>query len=374
MQSEDASKRVAAKVLEMPAIATMVILCGGSLFGINARGFAQDATPKTAISFEILSVGNQSALAAQQWGRIFDNLGEMIQIRRPRPGEKPEIRQRMVAGYRRITAIGVLDREGRVVFGDRRFSRTDTTALVNWIGDLKQYGHQGSPDGQPLWGLNDEQFAEVYEALSAPFEADVRGEEFEGGLALTGLPPQYPIVMSRESREWLQSEFTKLPPIRKTVTGFSIGTALAMVLNDYGLGFRPSRQPDGTMHLAVEPLHKTTDVWPVGWEPKANRYNTAPKLFQFVPVELDDVSLRDVVDAVALKTDVPVRYDYYRIEGSGIHIDDLRVTFPAKQMTWSRMLRSATVRNRLSHRLMIDELGQPFVWITNAQSARVLSQ
>jgi hypothetical protein len=142
------------------------------------------------------------------------------------------------------------------------------------------------------------------------------------------------------------------------------------VLNDYGLGFRPLRTPEGTIELAVESLEQTTDVWPVGWELKDSRQKTAPKLFEFVPVELNDVKLTDVLHGISVRSEVPVYIDHYRIEARGIDLDKIVVSYPLRRASWSQLLRGITAPNRLINDLGIDEQGQPFVWITTLEPGR----
>ena len=50
-----------------------------------------------------------------------------------------------------------------------------------------------------------------------------------------------------------------------------------MLLNEYGLGFRPVRTPSGKIEIAVFPLQKTTEVWPVGWQLKELEAKDGPQ-------------------------------------------------------------------------------------------------
>ena len=114
----------------------------------------------------------------------------------------------------------------------------------------------------------------------------------------------------------------------------------------------------------IDPLSRAKDAWPVGWEFKESRPKTAPKLFKLITIELDDVKLIDVLHATTVKTGVPVHIDHFSIEGAGIEIDKLKVSYKRRKASWSQLLNGVTLKHKLSRKYRIDELGKPFVWIT----------
>jgi hypothetical protein len=144
-----------------------------------------------------------------------------------------------------------------------------------------------------------------------------------------------------------------------------------MLLNEYGLGFKPVRTPSGAIEIAVEPLQKTTEVWPVGWQLKDTRQKTAPALFTLVPIDLENVALMDVMNAVSVKSKIPVRYDHYRIEAHNLDLSKMMVNYPPRQTSFSLVLRGITNPNLLEYDLKIDELGQPFIWITTLKLGKL---
>ena len=83
-----------------------------------------------------------------------------------------------------------------------------------------------------------------------------------------------------------------------------------------------------------------------------------------MPVDLDNLPILDVLTAISAKTKIPIRFDHYRIEAHRIDLEKTRVNYPPRKTSWSLLLRGVTNPNRLSYDLKIDELGQPFVWIT----------
>src|SRR4029079_6810856 len=103
-------------------------------------------------------------------------------------------------------------------------------------------------------------------------------------------------------------------PLRHEVRGLSRGTALAVVLADYGLGFRPLRTPAGAIELVAEPLENLKKPWPIGWPLDKNRprNETAPALFAQVTAGFNDLPLADVLSAVENASGTRVIVDYER--------------------------------------------------------------
>ena len=95
-----------------------------------------------------------------------------------------------------MTAVGRLDRSGRLTFADRVFEPGERRKLKAWVDDLKTYGAQGSPEGKPLWGLTEEQFSAVYESVTAVTQTDDRGQPLEDAVRDLPIPAEYPLRWS----------------------------------------------------------------------------------------------------------------------------------------------------------------------------------
>lgn len=338
----------------------------------GAPATAADGVRDTQVKVELLIGKGEAGLKAQQWGQVFERLEVPVRIRRSILDEQPEIKERMYGRLRQVTVIGLLARDGTLVFPEHTFRQSEIARLREWLRELQTYGAQGAPDGKPLWGLSKSQFGELYDALSGKLEQEVEGRTLNEALATFDLPKQYPLRFSTSAQERLRDRFPqKLPPVHKRLQGVGKGTALALLLNDYGLGFRPLRTPDGSLELTVESLEETEDVWPVGWKFKQSRAKTAPKLFELIPVHFEDVKLLDVFDAVSAKTGIPIYLDRYRIDAKGIDLESIRVSYPPRQASWSLLLHGITNPHKLARRFRIDEQGRPFVWITTLEPGRI---
>lgn len=332
-----------------------------------ARGQTRCTAPrrkspgKTIVSVVLITTDNAAGLQARQWTRALTKLDVNLRIRRGTSADKPGIIEVKQGDFRKVTVTGKLDRTGRLIFKDRVFKRGDDAKFGEWVRELKTYGGQGAPAGKPLWGLSKTQFGKVYAALTKPVAKDVHGASLDAALTGLGLPADYPVRYSVAGKK---AAAGATQTVRKHVSGQSLGTSLALVLRDYGLGFRPFRTPSGDIELVIDPLSIARDAWPIGWDLKASRPKTAPKMFQLIVVDLEKTKLTDLFTAVAAKTGVPIHVDFLAAKAKGIDVDKIVVSYPRRKSSYSLLLKSVTVRNKLSRKLRIDEAGKPFVWVT----------
>lgn len=333
------------------------------------RKSSKDRNPKTELSFELLLPKRGSGLRAQEWGRIFQKLKVPLRIRQSVLAEKPDISERKIGSFRRVTVLGQLAADGRITFKDRSFTQDDIAKLTDWIRDLKTYGAQGSPSGKPAFGLNKRQFGQVYLALSKPVTDDLRGLKLDAALEMIKSDDRHPFRFSAKAEEWIQrSRFQKTT--RQSFKGQSKGAALSILLNNFGLGFRPKRTPSGSVELSIEPIAEATELWPIGWTLVQTRLRTAPLLFKMVPVDLDEVPIADALASIAKDSKVPIYVDYFRIELKGVDLEELKVSILPKKTSRIQVLRTLTNPNKLTRKLLIDERGKPFVWVTTLEPSR----
>jgi hypothetical protein len=308
--------------------------------------------------------------AAQKWGRLFSRLGVSMKTRTATLGDKTEINERKIGRFRQVKVVAKLERNGQLRISSKRsFTLSDAEKVKQWIEELTIYGAQGSPDGKPAFGLNPTQFGSIYAVLSLPIEVELQGLKLEEALAKMALPQKYPLRMSASSAEVLRKQ--RQPAlVRGSFNGLSKGVVLAAMLNEFRLGFRPLRSPTGTIELVVEPLAAGKDHWPVGWPPKENNLKTAPNLYKRVPIDIKDVPLNDVLNAVAAKSGVRILIDYYELGGEGIDPAEKLVSYTAaERKSWSLLLKGVTTPLKLARELRIDEQEQAFVWITSLRSS-----
>jgi hypothetical protein len=319
---------------------------------------------KTFVSIVLLAGRSGLGIQASRWQPTFNKLNLRIRIRRGTASDKIETREIKVGTIRRVSVTGQLDQTGKLIFSDRSFTLRNSAKFVEWVKELQTYGAQGAPDGKPLWGLSKTQFGEVYSSLSPKVTVDVTGKTLKSAITQMNVVGKLKVRFSADAERWIKTGFTTLPTVQQQIKNHSLGTAMATVLHDYSLGFRPLRSPQGAIELVIVPLSTGKSAWPVGWEPKVLRSKIAPKMYQLIPIELDDVKLVDVLHAISIKTDVPIHIDYAGIRKKRIAIQTLKVSYARQKASWAQLLNGVTIPHKLTRRFRIDERGQPLVWIT----------
>lgn len=319
---------------------------------------------KTSVEFQILSGNPAAAYESHRWVEALRDHGVTVRVRTPKAGDELGVDETVQGTLRWVVATGELDAQGQLKFPDRSFSVREQAQLKEWIDELKLYGAQGAPQGKPLWGLTNAQFSKVFESLSRPVEAEVRGRRLDAALELLDLPADLPIRYHSSAIAHIADRRGD-PALRAEVQGLSGGTALAAVLANYGLGFRPLRTPAGSMELVVEPLANLKQPWPIGWEPdkQVSRGKLAPGLFKMVPVGFDEIPLDDILGAISDVGEIPVVINYDSAAQRGIDLSR-PVSYPQKRAAYIMVLGSVIRGSRLRQDLRVDERGVPFVYVT----------
>ena len=330
---------------------------------------SQASKQQTQVSFELLMVERVPPLAAQRWGEIFRRAGASVRIRQALSSDRTEVSETTRGSLRQVKATGLLERDGSIIFDNRRFQQSQTGPLAEWIRELKTYGAQGNDEGKPGFGLTRAQFDLVFQALAAKVVRNPAGLELSEALVAAGLPASLPLRMTPAALEQLKRDVTRRPA-PDGLAGLSRGTVIAILLNEAGLGFRPGRTPEGSLELRVSPASKETAAWPIGWPLEKPPITSMPKFVEIVPVEFSDVKLMDVIHAISVQTELPILIDHRRAFEANVQIGELKVNQEYRKMTWSGLLDRVTFPN-LMRELLQDEAGTPFVFVTTRTVAQL---
>jgi hypothetical protein len=332
--------------------------------GETRSNTARKKAPNTVITMELLTVGDGVGLRAREWMEILAKLDVTLTVRGGRATEKPEITERKTGGALRTVVVkGFLDNKGQLIFTDQVFTQNDTAKLSKWLDELRTYGAQGNPDGRPAWGLTKEQFGSIHGALKKPLAFDPQDEEVTKALEKFELPREYPLKLSAAARKLLERRDGP-PLVGQSLKGLSQGTALAILLSEQRLAFRPSRLPDGTVELSVTLAESSGDAWPIGWPRRQSPPETAPTLFEIKTIDLDDEPLDEVLEAVAGVIGIPILVDRAALADRRIDLTQVKISHPRKRTTWITALNSFAYKAKAKFEILIDEAGKPFLWVT----------
>ena len=361
-------------VFEVPADAQLYQVVPPRSQRLRARQSSPtNADDNTRVTIEVFTGQEGTGFQAQQWESVFDRAGLLVRIHSPFPGDKISIKEKQLGKLREVYVVGKLERDGSLVFPGHKFAKSDSTSFEEWLRELKTYGAQGNPTGKALWGLNQDQFEAMDAALTTPVEQEVAGLAVDEAIRALQLPAKYPFRLSIAAEKTLDAPGIKQRLGKLQLRGFSHGTALAMLLSQYSLGFRPNRTPEGSLELVGLRIQDGQQLWPVGWDVPEGTYpsTVAPKLFQQTQVDLKDQKLIDVLEAIADRTGTPVRVDFASIASRDLDLDKILVNASGQHMTWSRLLANITSPSLLIPQIRTDEAKRPFVWVTSVKNPPV---
>ncbi|MCA8985191.1 MAG: hypothetical protein KDA76_15755 [Planctomycetaceae bacterium] len=321
----------------------------------------------TELQFDILLPRERpNGVAAQEWAEVFAKLNVPLRIRQPAFNDKAGVDQQIFGTTRRVKVIGQLDRSGLIVFPDRKFSVHDVAKLTEWIEDLRTYGAQGAPEGQPLWGLQKAEFDRLHALMRQPVVQETAGLSLTEAIRALELPAEFPLRFSAETREQLAAQ-PNLPAVPHDLREFAKGTALAIVLRGYGLSFAPRRLPDESIVLGIDPQAEDAHVWPIGWDPDPlglKRLALAEKMFTARPIGVEQTLLSELMPQVEKETELKILLDPLSLESLNIDPQRLVINFPRKRTSWSLCLRTILAQIKLTQEIRVDENDRPFIWIS----------
>jgi len=269
-----------------------------------------------------------------------------------------------------VVVTATLGRAGNIVYPGKSFSLSDPDKLGDWIEELKEFGAQGKPEGQPLWGLSELEFEKLHRELNGRVEQSTAGKSLLEAIKSLELTATYPVEVSEEVRDALERR-GKAAVVENDVSGLAKGTALALMLREFGLTFAPERQPNESISLRIDTIDRMPKAWPIGWDPqslKLNRLQLARELYVPTVLEVDQMTMTAMLEKLEEKTEIPVFVDGLALKSAQVDFDRVIVQFPRKRSSWSLCLRTLVSKLHLTQELRVDENNQPFVWITKFEA------
>ena len=321
-----------------------------------------------ALDIRILTLPSASArVRAQDWSRVFDELNISVTIASDNGREKTGIHLVSSRTSETLKAVGIMDRTGNLQFENRKFRLTDDRTIANYFNDLKKHGPGGPVRTRSTWGLSDDQFKQLLGQLAAPCGQSIQATsavDVANALELQ-LPDEFLITWS-EAAQHLANAVHKKPRTLR-FDRLSTGTALAVGLAQFGLGFRPLAHPDGGILLEADAGSEGSNLWPTGWKNTGPMNQAAPKAFKAIAVDLEDVEVDSLIATIAEKIDVPYYYAQQALEAAGVDVESATYSRKPGRLSPLRLLKLVGSRNRMSLELRTDEAGSIFLWCTTPQ-------
>ena len=361
---------------------TFLAICSASSIAVRSIAMGDEALTRSGLQNDAQSPGfvleidilTQSQPAyrinAQKWGRIFQELGYVAKFRDGRAGEKTRIENIVRSGTQTVLVVFIMDSEGKITIRDQRFQMSEPRPMVDFLELIRAYGAAGPPSESPTWGLTTEQFAAVTQLLSTPVSEPVILKTPMATIDSLGLPDSFRLRFTEAARDKAFMELNPAIP-EQDLVGISKGTALAITLAQYGLGFRALQNTNvgGGYLIEVDTGDESTNMWPVGWKTKETLAAILPALYKTIPVEVEDVPVDAFVSVIADKLQIPDFYSSMTLIDASRNPSELRYSRKPDRLTPSRMLMLLGDHFQLGLDVRVDENGKCFVWVTTRDQA-----
>ncbi len=336
----------------------------------QAGGDEVEAAPREyPLEIDVLTQPQPShRINAQKWGRVFQEMGIVVRFREGRSGERVHVANVERGGKSYTEVVGLMESDGRISFRGQKFEMTETEKIEAWLAELRKYGASGPPASNPTWGLTDEQFGSVTRLLSAPVEQPVAMQSAVETIDALQLPSAFRIRFTEAARSKVLSQpspdLPGMADFNENVQGMSKGTVLAIVLAQFGLGFRPQVATEGGYILEIDAGDESSNLWPVGWKTKEAINVAVPEIFKPLPVDLEDVPVSAIVDVLSDRLKVPSFYSTAALNRAKIDASELRYTRKPEKIPPSRLMSLLGDRFQMGMDVRTDESGKCFLWVT----------
>ncbi len=333
----------------------------GTVVFANVLTLAALARAEGTVELELVGDARGSAMAFQDWAQALARAGiRNVRLRTAADGSiQPGIETRGTAERPIYVVTGVVRGRDAIELPGRRFRRGDVGRLTQWLDDLAKNGPPESREKRAAFGLTASQLAAVRSELAAPVGFDTAGMTPGEVVAKIASQLTLPLELNADAIQSLGDE-----KLVDDLSGFSRGLALAYALRQSGRGLQPRPSGDRASYGVVDAAD-ASDVWPVGWPPEGSPHETLPALFEFLNINVQNVSAAKALDAIAQRIKAPVLLDRSILARHGVDPAQAMVSLPRTRTTHSQALRKILFQARMKYELRCDDAGRPFLWVTS---------
>lgn len=377
-------------VVQTVLMLMVTVLCVPADWGMHACLCAENQEPELGpetvvpereypLEIDVLTQPQPSyRINAQKWGRVFQEIGYVVRFREGRAGERTTVENVERSGQEITRIVGLMESDGRISFRGRKFAMSEPDQITAWFEELKRFGANGPPNSSPTWGLNDTQFAAVTRLLSVPVEEPVVMKSAVEALDSMQLPAVVRLRFTDAARAKAVTPPDEQSPgvseLGEDAVGMSKGTVLAIVLAQYGLGYRPLVNPEGGYILEIDAGDESSNFWPIGWKTKEAINVAVPEIFKPITVDVEDVPLTAIVDLLSERLKVRDFYSTAALRGAKIDVAELTYSRKPEKIPPSRLMSLMGDRFQMGMDIRTDESGKCFLWVTTKSDWQAFRQ
>ena len=337
-------------------------------------GNVKSVRPKRSLVLEVLIQPSPIyRVRAQEWGRELQELGYAPRFREPVAGEKMRIEQQLKDGRDVVFIVGGLTRDGGLTLGNTTFALADMKELNRFLDDMRTHGPGGAPAGNPRWGLTEQQFQDFVRLVSEPADSDVSLGSAAATVGSLKLPEQLAVVFAEEAFQASLQPRPETAPESLKLQGLTKGTALAVMLAQYGMGYRPIVGRGDRYTVEIVMGDESSNLWPTGWKTAESTADVLPAWLKSIPFDVEDADVASIAQAVADKLELPLIVSSQSIQRDGKPLEDLVYSRSGKLSPFG-ILRGLSDKFELGFDVRADEAGKLFLWATSSRDAAAFNK
>lgn len=302
------------------------------------------------------------------WGAALQKVGRSAKFRAGQPGELTRVEATKFGNRQGVLVVGILKRDGSIFLQGQKYLITQTARLGAVFDKLERFGAAGPPRENPSWGLDAEQLKSVLKLLAARVDGPVDFRNPVAAIASLSLPKDFTVRFTEKADGHRSLPPAQMGDIQPNCRGISKGSALAIVLSQFGLGFRPMSNPAGGYVIEVDVGNEADNMFPIGWMNTQPIFTVLPAIGKTLPVNLKKgESLHQIIALLAGKLAVPHFYSAHELLSEGKDVS--RMTYGRKpdKLSVERLMNILSRANGIAvgtSGLRTDEFGTVFLWIT----------
>jgi len=313
----------------------------------------------TRVSLELIMDRGFPIASGQKWIDAIGKLGVSdVRIRSGAPGEKMTMERGGTAVAPSVRITGLLRADGMLVLPGGKYSLSDMTSLKKWLDDLRDEGVESITEPRGAFGLIPKHLVELNQDMKQVVDFSTAKQPLSEVIEKIRRRVDHQIRIDPDAQRVVESQSAI-----DELQGFSIGTALALMLRPAGLVLAPNRT-GGEISLSISKPREGLEIWPAGWKPQEQTRQILPAIFEFINVEIEDTPIADTLEALQGRLKVPFVYDHNALALQGIDPTKISVTVPGKKLSYSMILSKVLTPAKLKYELRIDEASKIFLWVT----------
>jgi hypothetical protein len=332
------------------------------LLHLLLSAIAASAQAAGTVRLELVGDLRGSAMAFQDWAEALGKAGiQNVRIRAVEDSDNVGVKTEGTADSPIYVVTGIVRSRDELLMPNGKFRRSEVNRLAEWVNDLAQHGPTDGKERTAAFGLTSAQFDQVRADLATPVGFVTQGVPCREVVQKIAGRLKQSLELDAESASALADE-----KVADELINLSCGTALAYVLRPAGYGLLP-RTADGKVSCAVIRASVDLKVWPVGWPSDTTPHKALPALFEFLNVNVENVSAAVALDAIAQRIKTPVLFDHNALAKHKIDPSKTTVSLPKSRTTYSLALRKLLFKAGMKFEVRQDEAGTPFLWITSTK-------